>query len=67
MPPIRVGIIGLSATSSWAVHAHLPALQNSADKYQLTAVCNSSLASSQASIKSHNLDPNTTKPKARVE
>ena len=66
MPPIRVGIIGLSATSSWAVHAHLPALQNSADKYQLTAVCNSSLASSQASIKSHNLDPNTTKPYASV-
>jgi len=61
MPPIRVGIIGLSATSSWAVHAHLPNLKNSA-KYQLTGVCNSTLASSEAAIKAHSLDPTTTKP-----
>ena len=65
MPPIRVGIIGLSATSSWAVHAHLPNLENST-KYQLTGVCNSSLESSQAAIKAHDLDEKVTKPYASV-
>ena len=59
MPPIRVGIIGLSATSSWAVHAHLPYLKSS-PKYTLTGVCNSTLASSRASIAAHNLDPTLT-------
>jgi predicted dehydrogenase len=65
MATLRVGIIGLSATSSWAVHAHLPNLKNS-PKYQLTGVCNSSLASSNAAIKAHGLDANTTKPYASV-
>jgi predicted dehydrogenase len=65
MSPIRVGIIGLSATSSWAVHAHLPNLKNS-PKYRLTGVCNSSLESSQAAIRAHDLDAKVTKPYASV-
>jgi len=66
MPPLRIGLIGLSATSSWAVHAHLPNLKNNPTKYQLTAICNSSLTSSEAAIKAHALDPNLTKPYASV-
>jgi predicted dehydrogenase len=65
MSPIRIGIIGLSATSSWAVHAHLPNLKDST-KFQLTGVCNSSLESSQAAIKAHALDAKITKPYASV-
>jgi predicted dehydrogenase len=65
MAPLRVGIIGLSATSSWAVHAHLPNLKNS-PRYQLTGVCNSSLASSNAAIKAHGLDAGVIKPYASV-
>jgi predicted dehydrogenase len=64
MPPIKVGVIGLSATSSWAVQAHLPYLQTSS-KYLITGVCNSSLRSSEAAIKAHNL-PSTTKAYASV-
>jgi predicted dehydrogenase len=59
MSPIKVGIIGLSATSSWAVKAHLPYLQNTS-KFQITSVCNSSVKSSEAAIKAHSL-PSTTK------
>jgi predicted dehydrogenase len=59
MAPIRVGIIGLSATSSWAVQAHLPYLQKST-KYEIVGVCNSSAESSSKAIKAHNL-PETTK------
>lgn len=54
MAPLRVGIIGLSGTSSWSVTAHLPHLASSS-KYTITGVCNSSLASSEASIKTHQL------------
>lgn len=54
MAPIRVGIIGLSATSSWAVQAHLPYLQKS-PKYEIVGVCNSSVESSEAAIKAHSL------------
>jgi predicted dehydrogenase len=63
MPPLRIGIIGLSATSSWAVHAHLPNLKSST-KYQLTGVCNSSLESSKAAIAAHSLNTAITKPYA---
>lgn len=65
MPPIRVGIVGLSATSSWAVTAHLPYLKSS-PKYQITGVCNSTLASSTAAISAHALSPTTTKPYGSV-
>jgi predicted dehydrogenase len=64
MPPIKVGLIGLSSTTSWAVKAHLPYLQNS-PKYQLTGVCNSSLESSCSAILAHNLHA-TAKPYGSV-
>jgi predicted dehydrogenase len=52
--PIGVGIIGLSATASWAVSAHLPYLKSS-DKYEIVGVCNSSQQSSQKAIEAHGL------------
>ena len=60
MAPIRVGLIGLSTISSphvpgaWAVLAHLPALQEN-PSYAITALCNSSIASAEASIAHHKL------------
>ncbi|KAF2711573.1 NAD-P-binding protein [Pleomassaria siparia CBS 279.74] len=59
MPPIRVGFIGLSSTMSWAVFSHLPYLK-STSKYEIVALCNSSLEAAQAAIKAHRL-PSTTK------
>jgi predicted dehydrogenase len=59
MAPIKVGFIGLSSTQSWAVWAHLPYLKASS-KYQIVALCNSSLESAKAAIKTHGL-PSTTK------
>jgi predicted dehydrogenase len=62
-PPIRVGIIGLSssAITSWAADAHLPCFQTAAgrERYQIVALCNSSVAAAQAAIKTFNLSPNT--------
>lgn len=58
MAPIKVGIIGLSATSSWAVLAHLPYLQKSS-KYEIAGVCNSSVKSSESAIKTHGLSETT--------
>ncbi|TLD07823.1 hypothetical protein PgNI_10469 [Pyricularia grisea] len=58
--PIRVGILGLSATGSWSVASHLPALLSLPESYIIVAVCNSSEASSQAAIEAHRL-PATTK------
>jgi predicted dehydrogenase len=58
--PIRVGIIGLGAKTGsfvpgvWAVQGHLPYLMSSPD-YLITAVCNSSVSSAQASIEFHSL------------
>lgn len=58
--PIRVGIIGLGAKAGsmvpgvWAARAHLPYLVSSPD-YLITAVCNSSASSAQASIDFHSL------------
>lgn len=46
---LRVGFIGLNPDSHWAATAHLPALQSLADKFTITAVANSNLASSQRS------------------
>lgn len=53
MAPIRVGLVGLSP-NSWASASHMPYL-TSTPNYNIVAVCNSSVASAQASIKSHNL------------
>ncbi|KAK0119923.1 transcription regulator gal80 [Cadophora gregata] len=57
MPPIRVGFLGLSS-SGWAPGAHLPFLKHS-DKYQIVAICNSSVESSKAAIKKYELPENT--------
>ncbi|KAF6818013.1 oxidoreductase family protein [Colletotrichum sojae] len=64
MSPIRVGIIGLSAKSSdealgaWAVKSILPSLRNS-PKYEVVALCNSSLEAAQRSIEFHDLPKET--------
>lgn len=62
MPPIRVGIIGLSAgaKTSWASTAHLPYLQTSRGKYAIVALCNSSVSAAQSAIKAYGL-PDSTK------
>jgi predicted dehydrogenase len=57
MAPIKVGFIGLSATG-WARSAHLPYLKESG-KYEIVAVCNSSVRSSEAAIKQFGLLPST--------
>ena len=59
MTPIKVGFIGLSATSGWARGAHLPYLQESG-KYEIVALLNSSVESSKAAIKKYGL-PESTK------
>ena len=60
MAPIRVGIVGLSSKpGTWGTLAHLPRLLTSPN-YQIVALCNSSLASTEAANKAHNL-PDTTK------
>ena len=58
-PPIRVGLIGLSAApNTWAQLAHLPYLANT-KQYTITAVLNSSIASAEASIQAHKLPEGT--------
>lgn len=59
MPPIRIGFIGLSSSQSWSVWAHLPYLK-STPKYEIVALCNSSVESAYAAIKAHGL-PSSTK------
>ncbi|KAL2125839.1 hypothetical protein VTI74DRAFT_2537 [Chaetomium olivicolor] len=60
---IRVGIIGLSASAitSWAADAHLPCFLNHAgrERYRIVALCNSSVAAAEASIRTYNLPPDT--------
>lgn len=63
MAPIRICIIGLTATTSagytqgeWGVQ-HLNSLLSS-PYYEVVGICNSSLASAQKSIESHKLGPN---------
>jgi predicted dehydrogenase len=57
MPLIRVGFIGLSK-SGWAASAHLPYLKNS-EKYQIVAICNSSVESARDAIKLYGLPAET--------
>lgn len=45
---IRVGIVGLQASRSWAAVAHLPALGQLTDQYEILGVVNSSPESSRA-------------------
>ncbi|CAK7235874.1 hypothetical protein SCUCBS95973_009415 [Sporothrix curviconia] len=62
-PPVRVAIIGLSkaATTSWASDAHLPYLLIDAgrERFQIVALCNSSVFKAEAAIEAYNLDPTT--------
>ena len=60
MAPIRIGIIGLSAKpGAWAALAHFPRLAISPN-FEIVAMCNSSLESTRAAIKAHNL-PSTVR------
>lgn len=63
VPPLRVGLIGLSssAITSWAADAHLPCLQTAAgrERFQIVALCNSSVAAAESSIKTYGLPPST--------
>jgi predicted dehydrogenase len=54
MSPIRIGIIGLSQ-GAWAANAHLPYLQNPESKFEIVAVCNSSVESAAKSVRDLNL------------
>jgi len=45
---IRVGIVGLQAGRGWAAIAHVPALGQLADQYEIVGVVNSTLESSRA-------------------
>ncbi|KIY00455.1 uncharacterized protein Z520_04140 [Fonsecaea multimorphosa CBS 102226] len=61
MGKIRVGIVGLSSKpGAWAALAHLPRLASSPN-FEIVAMCNSTLESTKAAIKAHNLDPETVK------
>lgn len=56
--PIRVGFVGLSTQpfpQGWSQATHLPYLKANPDKYVITAVLNSGLASSQAAIEKFGL------------
>lgn len=59
MTPIRIGFIGLSANGGWGPSAHWPYLKQT-DKYQVVAVCNSSVESSEKA-KTHFGLPESTK------
>jgi predicted dehydrogenase len=72
MTPIRVGLVGLSAddtqgptVGNWGVLAHMKPLLAS-PHYELVAICNSSVESSQKSIDFHKL-PKTVKAYGSVE
>lgn len=72
MSPIRVALVGLSANDTsvtavgnWGILAHMKPLLAS-PHYELTAVCNSSVASAQRSIAFHKL-PSTVKAYGSVE
>ncbi|KAL7796752.1 hypothetical protein V8C37DRAFT_371351 [Trichoderma ceciliae] len=63
MAPIRTAIVGLSgsATTSWASAAHLPYLLSARgrEKYQIVALCNSSVEAAKRAIEAFKLPPET--------
>ncbi|KAF2107689.1 hypothetical protein BDV96DRAFT_453613, partial [Lophiotrema nucula] len=68
MAPIRVGIVGLSASpggSGWAKETHLPYLQAS-PAYEITGILNSTLESSQEAVRAFKLT-DTAKPFPDIE
>jgi len=58
MAPIKIGFIGLSSSQSWSIWAHLHYLKNNT-KYEVVALCNSSVDSAKAAIATHGLAPTT--------
>ncbi|MEM6834719.1 MAG: Gfo/Idh/MocA family oxidoreductase [Pseudomonadota bacterium] len=52
---IKVGIIGVTPEKSWASLAHIPALQAMPDKFQITAIANSSLESAEKAARHFNV------------
>ncbi|KAJ7154145.1 hypothetical protein C8R46DRAFT_1041888 [Mycena filopes] len=62
---IRVALIGLSAgaVTSWAAEAHLPYLLSPRGlaRFQIVALCNSSVAAANAAIAHFKLDPSTVR------
>ncbi|KAF7367860.1 NAD(P)-binding protein [Mycena sanguinolenta] len=63
MPPIRIGLIGLSssAKTSWASAAHLPYLLSSRglERYKIVALCNSTIESANGAIVTFGLPSST--------
>lgn len=63
MAPIRTAIIGLSSTAitSWASTAHLPYLLSplGRQKFQIVALCNTSVEAAQRAISTYSLPPDT--------
>ncbi|KAF4460903.1 transcription co-repressor GAL80 [Fusarium albosuccineum] len=63
MAPFRTAIIGLSssAKTSWAANAHLPYLLSPRGqaKYQIVALCNSSVEAARNAINHYKLSPDT--------
>lgn len=57
--PIRIGFIGLSPNAWWAASAHWPYLKQT-DKYQIVALCNSSVDAAQKA-RAHFELPNSVK------
>jgi len=55
--PIRIGFIGLSSTG-WAPYSHLPYLQHT-KKFEIVAVCNSSVESAKKAIDLYKLPAGT--------
>lgn len=51
---IRVGVVGLSATGSWAAWGHLPALR-AVDGFEITAVATSSAESARAAAEAYDV------------
>ncbi|KAF7552336.1 hypothetical protein G7Z17_g4404 [Cylindrodendrum hubeiense] len=63
MAPIRTAIVGLSASAktSWASNAHLPYLLSARgrSRYEIVALCNSSVEAARKSIAHYNLPKET--------
>ncbi|KAK7007832.1 oxidoreductase family protein [Favolaschia claudopus] len=63
MSPIRIGLIGLSASAktAWASAAHLPYLLSprGLERFRIVALCNSSKESAEAAIANFKLSPET--------
>lgn len=60
--PIRIAIIGLSSSGSrWAANAHLPYLLSprGRERYEIVALCNSSIKAAQLAIQRYGLSPET--------